>query len=388
MASITHRPGDVSCWQVRWRADGRERSKRFRDRKSANQFLGEVERRAELGAHAPEVASTMTLGEWLERWIATDGIAWQQTTLVQRARLLSRWCLPYIGDVRLRDLGVARLKTWRAQMLRAGASANTINHATRDLSSALSAAAYEGLIPANPLRTQRLRSLPQQPSSRRAVSVAEVEAIRNELAPRDQLMVSLMAYGGLRPAEVLGLQWGDFSGVDLLDGTGDASIECSLVVARSVQRGKIVSTKTGRIRYVPVARPVARDLHVAMAVAGGATVEGADGSETVARRADLMFRTRAGTPIDWNRWSGRVWRPVVRRLGMDYVPYELRHTFASLMIAEGRTALEVASFLGHSSPAMTLNVYGHLFAQAQGRPGERMEQTILRVRDHVSSSSQ
>lgn len=43
-------------------------------------------------------------------------------------------------------------------------------------------------------------------------------------------------------------------------------------------------------------------------------------------------------------------------------PYDLRHSFASLLLAEGRSALNVAAQLGHS-PALTLSTYGHLFAE-------------------------
>jgi integrase len=43
-------------------------------------------------------------------------------------------------------------------------------------------------------------------------------------------------------------------------------------------------------------------------------------------------------------------------------PYDLRHSFASLLLAEGRSIHYVARRLGHS-PALTLSTYGHLFAE-------------------------
>lgn len=60
----------------------------------------------------------------------------------------------------------------------------------------------------------------------------------------------------------------------------------------------------------------------------------------------------------------RGWSTARRRAGLDAVPrpYDLRHSFASLLLAEGRTVHYVAAQLGHS-PALTLSTYGHLIAQ-------------------------
>ena len=366
MAFIRNRPGDKSPWQVNWREEGRQRSKRFRDRKAANQFLAEVERRLQLGAHAPEFASSQTLEEWLTAWIATDGVRWAQTTERQRIYILQRWCTPYVGHVRLRELGVARCKVWRADIMRAGASPRTVNAVSRVLSAALAGAVEDGLIPANPMRAHSLGGLPEAPTDRRAVPLDVVEGIRAQLEhPRDRLIVSLMAYCGLRPAEVLGLRWGDVS-------------DDAVLVARSVQRGRIVTTKTGRVRVIPVIAAVREDFEV-MRVREVADVQAQD---------VLLFPNLSGGPLDWHNWRQRVWAPAGKSLLIRPapVPYELRHTFASLRIAEGRTVLEVAAWLGHSTPNLTLSRYGHLFSQAQMKPGESMEAAVGRARAHASTS--
>ena len=55
-----------------------------------------------------------------------------------------------------------------------------------------------------------------------------------------------------------------------------------------------------------------------------------------------------------------------RREASPMRPYDLRHSFASLLIAEGRSILEVAEQLGHA-PTMTLDVYGHVIAELLDR---------------------
>jgi integrase len=43
----------------------------------------------------------------------------------------------------------------------------------------------------------------------------------------------------------------------------------------------------------------------------------------------------------------------------------LRHTFASILIAQGRDPVFVSRQLGHANPAITLKVYAHLFDAAR-----------------------
>jgi integrase len=60
-----------------------------------------------------------------------------------------------------------------------------------------------------------------------------------------------------------------------------------------------------------------------------------------------------------------VWRPARAGAGLDVPPYALRHTFASLLIAEGRNPWQVAHLMGHSNLEMVIRTYGHLFAEAE-----------------------
>ena len=63
-------------------------------------------------------------------------------------------------------------------------------------------------------------------------------------------------------------------------------------------------------------------------------------------------------------------------------PYDLRHSFVSLLLAEGANVVEIARQAGHS-PTMTLSTYAHLFDEASG--GERLsaEDEIRRARRAV-----
>ena len=47
--------------------------------------------------------------------------------------------------------------------------------------------------------------------------------------------------------------------------------------------------------------------------------------------------------------------------------HALRHTYASLMIADEVPVVEIASQLGHAKPSTTTNIYGHVIASAHAK---------------------
>jgi integrase len=61
------------------------------------------------------------------------------------------------------------------------------------------------------------------------------------------------------------------------------------------------------------------------------------------------------------------------------VPYSCRHTFASLLLAEGRTVHYVAGQLGHGAE-QTLRTYGHVIAEYEDRPRIDAEMEIRLAR--------
>ncbi len=67
---------------------------------------------------------------------------------------------------------------------------------------------------------------------------------------------------------------------------------------------------------------------------------------------------------DWRNWRRRVFRPAAESAGLAGArPYDLRHSFASLLIAEGRLSIvEIAAQLGHN-PTVCLDIYGHVMAE-------------------------
>jgi integrase len=67
-------------------------------------------------------------------------------------------------------------------------------------------------------------------------------------------------------------------------------------------------------------------------------------------------------------------------LEIDCTPHGLRHTHVSQLIAEGLDVLTISRRIGHASPSITLNVYGHMFPNTDARAAAIMEATFAKFR--------
>ena len=71
----------------------------------------------------------------------------------------------------------------------------------------------------------------------------------------------------------------------------------------------------------------------------------------------------------WRNWRSRAFKPAAEKAGLKGIrPYDLRHSFCSLLIKEGQSVVEVAAQAGHA-PSMTLDIYGHVMETWQEQDG-------------------
>ena len=103
----------------------------------------------------------------------------------------------------------------------------------------------------------------------------------------------------------------------------------------------------------------------------------------------LLIAGVAGTPWDkwaWQRWRTDRWGGACRRAGLDPPrrPYDLRHSFASLLLAEGQQPVWVARQLGHSV-AVLLSTYAHLIDEYAAHERIDVEREIAIARQRCTS---
>ncbi len=296
-----------------------------------------------------------TVAEFIERWWRDYAkVELEENTRKSYGHVWEKHLRQRIGGYRLRDVSPAVASGIKADLLARGVGAPTVRKALALLSAMFRCAVEWDRVDRNPLRDV---TMPAAKRSRHVKPLAPgvVEAMRALLlavgSERDAAIVSLLAYSGLRPEEMRALRWSDVR-------------ERTILVERAAAGSSVKCTKTGEIRSVRLLPPLAADLR---------RWRGASPSQS-----DLVFPTQRDsvwTDYDWRNWRVRVYRPLTESIGLtDARPYDLRHSFASLLIHEGVSAVEVARQLGNS-PAVTLDTYSHVFEEldpAQRLSGEDM----------------
>lgn len=94
--------------------------------------------------------------------------------------------------------------------------------------------------------------------------------------------------------------------------------------------------------------------------------------------ADLVFCQRDGKPLDPNNLVNRVFFPALKKAGIRKIRFhDLRHTFASLLIAQGENPKYIQNQLGHSSIQTTMDRYGHLMPETHRQAVERLQESLF-----------
>jgi integrase len=78
-----------------------------------------------------------------------------------------------------------------------------------------------------------------------------------------------------------------------------------------------------------------------------------------------VFRTPFGSALDPDNLKNMTYKATKASLGEKWSPHELRHSAASLLIAQNVPLKIIAEVLGHSSIRITADVYGHLIEPSQ-----------------------
>lgn len=332
-------------FDVCWRENGRERSRTFTFRRDAERFRVEVDRRMQLGSlyEAPPITLAAARESWKERWqigkaastIKRKDEAWphvQKLEAVELAALTPAMLEDTIADA-------ARVAPRQAQL-----ALGIVKQVVRD------AMRRGQRVDPAVLEVKAPRYEEREPVF---LSAAEVEQLASWCT--EPHLIVFAALSGLRLGEVLALRDSD---VDLDEG--------SVLVTRAARKGVEGRTKTRKRRRVYLCARAVKALR----------------AQLLARRPNprgLVFPSPRSDSV-WNSDNFRadVFAKSVKRAAAAVEParrtdlarldfHDLRHTFASLMIAAGANPLQLAEALGHSDqygrpdPTLVWKRYGHLY---------------------------
>lgn len=309
-------------------------------------------------------ASKSKVSEFLERW-QRDWASFHVSpkTLERYSELLKSHVTPRIGNHVLQKLKPVHCAELYSTLLKegrklgGGLAPNTVGQIHRVLHRAFGHAVTWGLITINPCSAVE----PPLTTTREieVLSETQVTDILQKLRGRPMYMMAAIGLStGVRRGELLALRWKD---INLEAAT--MQVERSLEQTKAGLRFKEPKTKHGR-RQVALPQAVTTELRVyrksqqELRLALGLGKDDPEG---------LLFRRLNGLPIRPDNVSGE-WRRLVSVLKLPKVTlHAWRHTHASQLIRLGLDVLTISRRLGHGSPSITLNVYGHLFAGSDER---------------------
>lgn len=320
--------------------------------------------RERLEAGAPVKDASRSLADWLAQWRATTLAASdrKESTRALYANLSRRHLEPGpFGAITLDKLRPSdvealvlsmRAKTKRgttedAEAVRALAD-STIRQTYTVLRAALDAAVRDGLLARNPAAQVRRPGV-ERHEARHLDAEAVTLVLKAAAESRYHAALVLIASTGLRKGEALALRWDK---VDLDAGVLRVAATISRVAGRLV----ITEPKTTRSRRtVPLSPAVVAMLRKHKAAQAADRLRAANQWQD----SGLVFTTELGGPVD-PRNLLRVIEVAARTAGVaDVGVHTLRHSAAVAWLESGVHIKAVADLLGHSSIAITGDVYGH-----------------------------
>lgn len=350
--------------------DGRERSKCFPDKckKQADDFKLSMESDQRSGRYVDPDAGKTLLRDYAENWIKGQA-ADLNSRATLRQKVNSR-ILAYLGSKPLSAVEKpATIRDWLDWLRSSGTvSENYAEALYRTLSGMLESAVSEKLIHNNPCRAKGI----SRPRHKTAPAVAwdpeRLTAIREAVPDRERIAVDLGVGLGLRFGEILGL-----SPDDVDDTAGVVHVRRQ--VRKVKGSGALVFSlpKRGKLRDVPLSPDLAALLQAYLAAFPAQPVTlpwKHPGGQPVTH---TVFLSRpGGRTWDASGWSYHVWDPTFRRAGLtkrrriDGI-HALRHTYASLLLADGVSVRELATYLGHDKLSFTLEIYTHMLPSSHQR---------------------
>jgi integrase len=337
-------------------SDGRRRWQTvqgFDNLDEANAVLGELTQRLRKGER---VAPTrLKFAELYEEW--RTQLRLSERTLDHYERNMRLYLLPRFGRRKAQDVSVDDVARLIAELERQGLANWTIRGVLTALSAMYAWAVRRGRLSVNPVRgLERGERPPAEGRDKRILSRDEIGRLLEAAPAPYRTLLATGVFSGLRLQELLGLRWQD---VD--HEIGELHVRYQLT--RKGSTLKPLKSKAGK-----------RD--VALMPELAALLRRHQFASRHTRPDDFVFAGAAGRPLHFSNVQKRGMGKAVELAGFNGgkrapTMHDLRHTFASLLIAQGLDVVFVSRQLGHANPATTLRVYASEFDRARNADAAR-----------------
>ena len=273
----------------------------------------------------------LTIEQALKDWLKKAERRCQFSTLKGYNSVVYHHLIPTFGSLKLTELTAQHIEDWLDTL---DISNKRVNNILSPLRLVFKDAFYDELIPKNPL--ERVRFLPIEQREPNPLTPNEIQLVLDQLQGQSRNLFQFAFWSGLRTSELIGLRWEDID----FDNN-----RFYVRVAVVVRREKTTKTASG-VRTVDLNPQTLEALTNQKKYTGGSHRVFHDEKTSEAWLSDQPIRKR-------------LWIPALKAAGLEYRnPYQTRHTFASMMLSQGKNPLWVAQQMGHKDWGMIRKVYG------------------------------
>lgn len=311
---------------------------------------------ADLGNGATK--PTPLFKEFANTWYDEKSIEWRTSHKKTIRDDIDKRLIPQFGERAVGSITKADILAFRADLAKVQARGKNqtlsnprINKILNPLRQILCEAAdrFDFRTPFQNIKQLRVKRTDVEP-----FSLEEVKTIIDTVRADYKNYFTVRFFTGMRTGEVHGLKWKyvDFE-------------RRMILVRETVVDGEETYTKTDSSQ---------RDIQVSQLVFDALKAQ-ENGTRSL---SDFVFCNRVGQPLDYKNVNNRIWKPLLRHLGLKVRrPYQCRHTAATLWLGAGENPEWIARQLGHTTTEMLFRVYSRYVPNLTRRDGSAFERLLV-----------
>jgi len=342
-------------YAIKYRVDGKQKWKTIGpSKKEAERALVELMRRIHRAEY--QEAEEIAFKDFAQKWLEDHAKPRVRIATFEGYRdMLKLHLVPYFGDQKLQKISAHSVEKYLSDKRKEGKlSPRTIGYHLFMLKTMFKRAIIWGYLYANP--AQYIERPRAETKKMDFLTVEELQLFLKNVSPKFFPFFLTTVLTGMRRGELFALKWGDINWV-----TGQIHVRRAYVRERFQEPKSRAGTRA--IVMPPILVKVLKRHKLS----------------SPASDLNLVFPNEEGNPLNGGNIYNREFLPALRRAGLCKIRFhDLRHTYASLLIAQGENLKFIQQQLGHSSAQMTLDRYGHLMPQVQHGAGERLQNTVFK----------